>query len=259
MLARTPLPSINLQPRDQGLLERIVANPGEIFYNRDTKSLRVYDGRTAGGKELAATDFSNVPDALFLEKGEVLRNGLVLTTLTNLDDPVLKAKGAVSGLSTIELDNVQNQVFYNKAMESDVTGNIRMIDNEINSDDSTTISFLPRVAFNSDVDIGSTLHVNEITSQDSAQINVYPKVYFYSDVSVENELSVNKITNNDSSNLLFDPTVEFLKDVIFREDILVDENIIVTQRVEAERFIGRFFGPSNYAVAWSMFMFSAGS
>lgn len=250
MLARTPLPSINLQPRDSGLLERIVGNPGEIFYNRETKSLRVYDGRTAGGKEMAATDFSNVPDALFLQKGEVLRNGLVLTTLTNLENSVLKSKGSISGLSTIELDNVENQVFYNKAMEADVTGNIRMVANEINSDDSTTINFLPRVAFNSDVDIGSTLHVNEITSQDSGEIRVYPKVYFYSDVIVENELSVNKITNNDSSNLLIAPTVEFLRDVVFREDILVDENII------SKRFLGNFFGPSNYAIAWSMFMFS---
>ena len=259
MLARTPLPSINLQPRDSGLLERIVGNPGEIFYNRDTRSLRVYDGRTAGGKEMAATDFSNVPDALFLQKGEVLRNGLVLTTLTNLENSVLKAKGVAADLAAIELDNVGNQVFYNKAMASDVTGAIRMIENEINSDDSTTINFLPRVAFNSDVDIGSTLHVNEITSQDSGEIKVYPKVYFYSDVTVENELTVNKITNNDSSNLLIDPTVEFLKDAVFRQAIFVDENIIVTQRVEAERFIGRFFGPSNYAVAWSMFMFSSGS
>jgi hypothetical protein len=62
------LTAVRLIPREEEFLDRKVGSFGEIFYDRDSNSLRLYNGRTAGGVALAKADMSNVSNADFLAK-----------------------------------------------------------------------------------------------------------------------------------------------------------------------------------------------
>ena len=51
---------IRIIPRPSDFLERNVGSSGEVFFSRETNSLRVYSGKLAGGYELARADLGNV-------------------------------------------------------------------------------------------------------------------------------------------------------------------------------------------------------
>ena len=51
---------IRIIPRPDDFLGRNVGSSGEVFFNRETNSLRVYSGRDRGGFEIARADFANV-------------------------------------------------------------------------------------------------------------------------------------------------------------------------------------------------------
>jgi hypothetical protein len=75
--AMRPIRTIRLIPQDIDYLDRLVGEAGELFFDKDTQSLRLYDGNS-NGFELARADLANVSDQLFLDR---LGNaGLVLTT-----------------------------------------------------------------------------------------------------------------------------------------------------------------------------------
>ena len=59
---------IRIIPRPQDFLTRNVGSSGQIYFNKDTGSLRVYNGITTGGFEIARADFNNVSDVTFLAK-----------------------------------------------------------------------------------------------------------------------------------------------------------------------------------------------
>lgn len=60
---------IRIIPREASFLDRKSGSRGEIFYDRDNNSLRIYDGSDAqGGVALARSDLNNVSDADFLSK-----------------------------------------------------------------------------------------------------------------------------------------------------------------------------------------------
>jgi hypothetical protein len=72
-----PIRTIRLIPQNVDYLDRLVGEAGELFFDKDTQSLRLYDGST-NGVELARADLANVSDQLFLDR---LGNaGLVLTS-----------------------------------------------------------------------------------------------------------------------------------------------------------------------------------
>ena len=49
-MAKIPvLDAVRIIPRDADFLDRKSGNRGEIFYDRDANSLRLYDGISAGG------------------------------------------------------------------------------------------------------------------------------------------------------------------------------------------------------------------
>ena len=62
------LTAVRLIPREADYLDRKSGSRGEIFFDRDTNSLRLYDGSVTGGIQLARADLSNISDAAFLEK-----------------------------------------------------------------------------------------------------------------------------------------------------------------------------------------------
>jgi hypothetical protein len=48
-MAQSITNSIRIIPRDENFLNRIVGASGEIFFNRDENTLRLYDGNNRGG------------------------------------------------------------------------------------------------------------------------------------------------------------------------------------------------------------------
>ena len=56
----TPLRSIRLYPTESEFLEQYRMDNGDIFYDKDTKTLVVYDGNVQGGIPLLRADLSNI-------------------------------------------------------------------------------------------------------------------------------------------------------------------------------------------------------
>lgn len=83
---------IRVIPRDEAFLNRRRGSRGEIFYDRESNSLRLFDGETIGGSELALDDLSNVSNSNFLAKAQSAGVGsggsgapLELNELTDVD------------------------------------------------------------------------------------------------------------------------------------------------------------------------------
>jgi plastocyanin len=60
--------TIRIIPRDEEFLNRHRGARGEVFYDRDSDTLRLFDGTTYGGFALAKDDLSNVANSDFLAK-----------------------------------------------------------------------------------------------------------------------------------------------------------------------------------------------
>jgi hypothetical protein len=68
-MAKIPaLDAVRIIPRDADFLSRRSGNRGEVFFDRSTNTLRLFDGQTQGGTTLAKSDLSNVTNAAFLAK-----------------------------------------------------------------------------------------------------------------------------------------------------------------------------------------------
>jgi plastocyanin len=68
-MAKIPaLDAVRIIPRDTDFLDRRSGNRGEIFYDRTANTLRLYDGSTASGINLAKSDLTNVSNAAFVAK-----------------------------------------------------------------------------------------------------------------------------------------------------------------------------------------------
>ena len=59
---------IRLVPRESEFLDRKSGSRGEIFFNQESSSLRIYDGRERGGIDVARADLENITDSAFLSK-----------------------------------------------------------------------------------------------------------------------------------------------------------------------------------------------
>ena len=65
------LPIINnlrVVPRDAEFLDRKTGARGEIFYDKDNNTIRLYDSNVVGGLPLARGDLTNVTNAIFAAK-----------------------------------------------------------------------------------------------------------------------------------------------------------------------------------------------
>jgi len=59
---------IRIIPRPDEFLDRNFGSSGEVFFNKDTNSLRVYSGRLQGGYELAKSDLTNIDNSILVNK-----------------------------------------------------------------------------------------------------------------------------------------------------------------------------------------------
>lgn len=97
---------IRIIPRPTDFLDRNVGSSGEVFYSKESGSLRIYNGKVTGGIEIAKADLTNVDTSIFAR-----------SDLSNVD-----TEGLTTDLAKIDLTNVANDDFLNKALESGVGG-----------------------------------------------------------------------------------------------------------------------------------------
>ena len=62
--------SIRLLPKDINELNRLTGLPGEVFYDKSSNSLRVFDGSSAGGHELLRADATNLAGIISIAVSE---------------------------------------------------------------------------------------------------------------------------------------------------------------------------------------------
>ena len=62
--------SFRIIPRESQFLERKQGQRGEIFYDQDSESLRLFDGTQTGGFSLARADLENISNVIFAAKAE---------------------------------------------------------------------------------------------------------------------------------------------------------------------------------------------
>lgn len=59
---------LRIIPREPDFLSRRVGTRGELFWDRDTNTLKLFDGVTRGGLDLARADLSNITNSVFAAK-----------------------------------------------------------------------------------------------------------------------------------------------------------------------------------------------
>jgi len=83
---------IRIIPREQAFLDRIAGSSGQIYTNKDSGSLRVFNGNDPGGAEIARADFQNTADTAQLNlqtpKNRIRFDWDTLTDLESEVDPV---------------------------------------------------------------------------------------------------------------------------------------------------------------------------
>jgi plastocyanin len=96
-MAKIPvLDAVRIIPRDTDFLDRRSGNRGEVFYDRTANTLRLYDGSTTSGVNLAKSDLTNISNAAFAAKAAtagvsgVNLTALNATQLTSGTVPVLR-------------------------------------------------------------------------------------------------------------------------------------------------------------------------
>jgi hypothetical protein len=62
---------IRIIPRPDDFLNRNVGSSGEVFFDREANTLRVYSGRDLGGFEIARADLTNVDTSSFLTESSL--------------------------------------------------------------------------------------------------------------------------------------------------------------------------------------------
>lgn len=100
---------IRILPRPGDFLDRNVGSSGEVFFNRETSSLRVYNGNDRGGYEIAKSDLSNILNDVFKTKTESV--GVLTNIGYEADENLDWAEG--------EFDFGNNIIKYSNAVETE--------------------------------------------------------------------------------------------------------------------------------------------
>lgn len=67
---------IRILPRESDFLDRKVGSRGEVFYDRETNTLRLYDGTVAGGIALLRADLENIDGVIGAALGDTPPTGV---------------------------------------------------------------------------------------------------------------------------------------------------------------------------------------
>lgn len=190
--------NLRIVPRDSEFLDRKLGSRGEIYFDRDTKTLRVYDGLTTGGIQLSKADLSNVSNSDFLAKATAAGVGsggggggsttvTVGTTLPESPENGNLWLNTNNGVLYVYINDGDTLQWIQPSvpiagLENYVTndrlGNIDFNNNIITSGDSSAISFDVPVIFNSSatfdsITSGSIVIADDtISTDDSSKLNI---------------------------------------------------------------------------------------
>ena len=142
------LTSIRIVPRDTAFLDRRIGAIGEIFLDRTTNSLRVYNGQSQGGTSVAKADLTNVSNASFLAKATAAGvGGAGSTNASNLTSgtvPIgrLGSSGTPSSSTYLRGDNTWATVVGGDASDSFSTITVSGQDNVVASSATDTLTLV---------------------------------------------------------------------------------------------------------------------
>lgn len=126
----------------------------------------------------------------------------------------------------------------NVTITSGGVGDLTFTGTTIDSDDSSAISFVPSVVFQSDITVQNDIKVDRINSVNGlsavsflSPINFTQNATFRENLTVENELFVTSIDTIDSSPVTFAPTVNFSSDIDVYNDMFVRNSLYATNSV----------------------------
>jgi hypothetical protein len=135
-MSRTALPNIRIIPRESEFLDRKSGNRGEIFYDQDNNTLRLYDGRVTGGRLLATEDYvDQAVNDVSVDLTGYATEDYVDTAIGNIDIPEIDLTGlatedyvdtAISNIPEVDLTGYATEDYVDTAIsnipEVDLTG-----------------------------------------------------------------------------------------------------------------------------------------
>jgi hypothetical protein len=149
--------SLRLDAKTKNELDRLTGARGEIFYDNTAKTLRVFDGNTAGGMELLKADLSNIAGSTGGGGGDVDFGNKNVVATSFEGDLTGDVTGTVSDISNHDLGDLgdvnvtgiqSGQVLYYTGSEWQATtlestfngGNVGGITNFLNALESSSTS-----------------------------------------------------------------------------------------------------------------------
>lgn len=251
-MSNVPLPNIRITPRDGDYLDRKKGSRGEIFYDQDNDSLRLFDGSTLGGYELARTDLANVTNAVFSAKAAAagISGGGNTTVSVGSSTPASPSSGNLwlntnnGSLYVYINDGTSSQWMQPSVPFPDLTGLATevYVDNAITTVNNSVsqvnarIDQLPQFEFNIAGD-DSTLRT--ITRGNTVQFVGSGLVTVSTDtdgiVTINGAASSTgnitfvgtTIDSNDSSSITFTPAVILNSDLAVEHELTVTSNVTV--------------------------------
>jgi hypothetical protein len=222
-----PLKNLRIVPREEEFLNRKSGLRGEIFFNENTGSLRLYNG-VSGGSEVALADLSNVANTDFLNKA--VAAGVGTTGGGNVTVSVSSAVPSSPSNGNLWL-NTNN-------------GSLYVYINDGNSSQwvqpAVPIPQLPSIAFSiaaddsaqQSVPLGDTVQFvglgGIVTRSDGNGVITIESVGAANTGNIS--FSGTTIDSIDSSGIIFTPTVTF------NSDITVENDLVVRNVVSASKF-----------------------
>jgi plastocyanin len=152
--------AVRIIPRDTDFLNRRSGNFGEIFYDRTANSLRLYNGVTTGGVNLAKADLTNISNSDFLSKataaGVGSGGGSSIVSVSAEDSTINQATNGVikfNGLNGIAVTtsaggivNITSPTI--PVASTDIAGVVRIDGTTISIEDGVISSVPPTVLSN---------------------------------------------------------------------------------------------------------------
>lgn len=262
---------LRLIPRDEDFLNRKLGSRGEVYFDQDNNTLRLYDADVQGGVSLAKNDLSNISNSDFLTKATAAGVGSAgVSGSTTVTVGTTLPESPENGNLWLNTNNGVLYVYINDGdtlqwiqpsvpiagLENYVTndrlGNIDFNNNIITSGDSSAISFAVPVTFNSSatfnsITSGSIIIADDtISTDDSSKLNINVPTDI-SNISINNNtistvddsviiirnfvFDSSTITTDDSSAVTITPSVVLESSLLINDDVTVSGDAFISSLV----------------------------
>jgi len=181
---------LRITPRNETFLNGRRGQRGEVFYDRESGTLRIFSGDNQGGVSLVKDDLSNVSNSIFLAKATAAGISSTLADVAASGDynDLINVPSIPSTLNDLGIfDGDPGQVLTTDGngnysfQEVANVGSFVFTGTNISTDDSSSITIMPSVIFNSDVTIE-----NEVILKNNVTIE---KKLIVDDILLQGEFS----------------------------------------------------------------------